>query len=942
MQYSPTNQKIPPLSPTNHPAKSVRLTFRFIPSPLPAILLCCQLSLSNCLPTQIEHHSRDNLIPSVFHRLVSHLVSTGTLTHICDPSDAEALVIATTVLTKQSLPADINLSDTLMRLVRCLYVAIHLLEDEECDDPAVRLTDFEGDCQSPQFTRFARLLEPELEYISKQFNSDLFEEAKRVSLWNELLQKVSDGEEVLFDKSFLKSPIFRPSLLSLQAKFQHLASSGDGSEDISTSSLHSSHSTPHTSLQAHLDSSLRTHSSSSAHFKQESLELLTILHSLLSSPLPPSLPFSLTDHSPTDNIGSLLTSPLPPSHPKQINPDRSGQILTLSRLDDLNPTERFNSSLFDEDNDAILTQSLNRCDTVCDLVGAENCILDISAFLDRTVSALGSSDNHLREAAYSLFLTLVEVPSTFYQLPHLWDRLRTAFRDGWPQEQFAMLKITTKWTSATTNDMSLPPFTWDLFDWDGLFSADLSWMALFLVSIDLIMSLRRPSIEDEIGKAKATQLFLAFERHHQAVSRISSEFTDYVLTRISDDSILVLVSYSLLMALVFKSEFPATLTSFLAAHPEIDVHSLPLSLVNQLTVLCHTSLNRHKPHQPPLDLIFERLLRTSPVDLIVLRSVPDFDLPPVVMNNSLCGFHALCRRGVHIDLFESAFVQSGRHLPTTFLMFFTPLISHTFLLFHYYPPPLVVRFLLPILSSELHVDLMVDSLKELMTSLLIVTAPFGDCHSLKELFRSVRHKNNNDDHTSTDDDDPTGFESLEWLSIPTGFGSALAHSDKHVPFDAFNNQDKQHVSTKQTPTFSHLASLIPEFLSAEARNVNDGILLAASFVHMLNPIFTPWLVFENDRLVFLCTSILSPIPAEVSVMLEFVKRLVWMSSAGFRVKTVHIGLVDCVIRAVSESSFLEDYENGICVIGILLGSIRDSGNKKDVVVHDFSPLLSRP
>ncbi|KAK2955529.1 hypothetical protein BLNAU_9577 [Blattamonas nauphoetae] len=177
---------------------------------------------------------------------------------------------------------------------------------------------------SPQFIKFNKLVDPELVEVRKRFDPDFFEEAKHISLWKEFLQKVAGGEEVANDTSFLKFVFFRPTLLSLQAKFQQLASSLDGSVNSSTSS---------------------------AHFKQESLELLTILHSLLSSPLPPSLPFSLTDHSPTDNIGSLLT--------------------LVHQNEPVNPEEIFISSLFDEADDEKLSRSLKRCLSVCELVGVE-------------------------------------------------------------------------------------------------------------------------------------------------------------------------------------------------------------------------------------------------------------------------------------------------------------------------------------------------------------------------------------------------------------------------------------------------------------------------------------------------------------------------------------------------------------------------------------------
>ncbi|KAK2948347.1 hypothetical protein BLNAU_16693 [Blattamonas nauphoetae] len=429
------------------------------------------------------------------------------------------------------------------------------------------------------------------------------------------------------DTSFLKLSFFRPTLLSLQAKFQQLASSLDGPDENSTSSLHSSHSSPHTSLDAHHDSSLRTISSSS-HFKQESLQLLNILHSLLTSPLP----LSLQNH-----------------HPPHI-PDTAFTIYELD--DNVSPTERFNSSLFDEVDNEKLARSLHRCFSVCELVGAENCIDDVPEFFDRTVSVLGSSNNLLRAAAFSLFLSLVDTMAIIQMLPHLWDRLRSAFRDGQHEEQFALIRISTCWIVHNLGTHSLPPFPATDFDWDGLITADLQMEETFLFSIILLEYIRHRSIEAQIGKTNATHIILSFERHQLGVTRIVSFFdgtekVDYYL-RFSR----ALISYCLMISLLSNHDFPPTLTTFLTQYPQ-HLGDILLLHKNNLFLLCHSSLNPHKPHQPPLDLIFERTLRTHSLVFSDRRSVPDFDLPPSLLNTSLCGFHALCRRGVHLDLMET-------------------------------------------------------------------------------------------------------------------------------------------------------------------------------------------------------------------------------------------------------------------------------------------------
>ncbi|KAK2953883.1 hypothetical protein BLNAU_11143 [Blattamonas nauphoetae] len=753
-----------------------------------------------------------------------------------------------------------SIFDDLTRMTHLAYSVVMCLEDTYCVDPAVRLTAARTENQSTNFSQFKQLVDPEIVEVRKQFNSQLFEEVGRISMWRWLLQKVADGEEVQKDTSFLKSPIFRPTLLSLQAKFQQLASSVDGSEDSSTSSLYSSHSSPQTSLEALLDSSLRTHSSL-PNFRQESLRLLTILH-------------------------SLLTSPLPPSPTKQFRSENHDPRLAQLQPDPINPSELFDSSLFDEADNEKLARSLVRCKSVCEIVGAEKCIRDIPNFIYRTVSALGTADSLLRAAAFSQVEYFDTTSSFVPMLPRLWNRLHSAFRDGTHEEQGALLLVSTKWMIDQFDKTSLPPFPATEFDWDGLINADLSDLHAFGYSIILILWLRNRSIKNEIGRPETTRILLAFEQHQQAVSRIVSTFDG--IQQLEDDPqyCQCLVSYCLLISLLSNRDFHPTLTSFLTEHPELDHHNL-LPFENKIVFLCHTSLNRHKPHQPPLDFLFERTLRMSPLDFFLHHSEPDADISSSLLNTSLCGYHALFRRGMHLALFETEHVGCGDHLIISFWMFSSPLISDTFDLFLYFPPPLVVRFFLPILSSATSLSFLVEPLRAMMTTLFIVTAPFGDCHSLKELFRSVRHRNNVDHEQAVDRGITIRCENLEWLNLPTGFESALAHSNTPVAFNHFQTQLSQRISTDHSLEAAHLTTAILGFLP-EGVNISRDTIITFGEAQRL--------VFEYDILTALGKMMLSPIPAEVSVFLELVKRLACVGSVGIVMEMVHYGILDVVTK----------------------------------------------
>ncbi|KAK2949335.1 hypothetical protein BLNAU_15715 [Blattamonas nauphoetae] len=868
-----------------------------------------QLSESACLPSRINQHSRDNLVPRVLFHILNHLVIYGHVVPICDASKQAEIVGSVSESSIAKMPYSLSLFDALLWLLQYAYLVVNEMEDRGLVDHSVRLTDLDCDVNSPQYKQFVKILEPELAHLRTLFDPDLFEEAERDSLWLAFLQEVVSGEEVVNDTSFLKVSFFRPTLLSLQAQFQEVASSEEESEGSSTSSsLNSSLTSPHTSLEAHLNSSLRTNLSS-PHFKQESLKLLTIFH-------------------------SLLTSPLHPSLPKQTPIDLSTYMLSLYQIDDLDPTERFDSSMFDEEDDEILAQSLIRCRSVCDLVGPDKCVDDVLAVIDRTVSVLGSSNSLLRLSALSLFSYLEDVPCVLSQLPRLWNRLRSAFHDGWPEEQHVLIRMSTMWIIHFIVHASLQPFPVTQFDWDGLSSASFGESFTFLASVTLLMLIRRSPIDEEIDEANAIQLILSFEQQQHALSRIVSILDDepqYLNNRLTCVSLL---SYCILISLRSSRDFPIKLTTYLTTHPDFDFSQILIIFENILLILCHNSQNPRKPHQPPLDLIFERLLRTNPDHLFAMSDGKDAGLPNTLVNTSLCGFHAICRRGVHFTLMESELVRKGQPLLNSFWMFLTPLISDTFNLFLYFPPPLVVRFFLPVLWLDLDSRFLVDGLKVMMITLLLVTAPFGDNLSLKELFRSDRHRHDIHD-SSADSDFISRFQSLEWLNIPTGFESALAYSNPHDSFNLNSNQNRLQVSPNASTPLTHIPNIIFQYLSHKTRNMIHDICTVGDFVGDLTHAKIGLIELKCEDFSETLKSILSPVPAEVSVVLEFVRRLVCQCRTRFLMEMVRFGLLDVVLRGVSESSFLEDYENGICVIGILLRSIRDCGNEQEMneIVH---------
>ncbi|KAK2956633.1 hypothetical protein BLNAU_8474 [Blattamonas nauphoetae] len=642
---------------------------------------------------------------------------------------------------------------------------------------------------------------------------------------------------------------------------------------------------------------------------------------------------------------ALFSQHLPRSTPRLFSSDNLifgsinvGQVLPSIHLN-LDPTELFDSSLFDEPDNEKLARSLVRCRSVCELVGAEKCIRNFPDFINRTASVLHTSDSSLRKAAYHLICCFVIDVYAIPLLPDLWTRLRFSFRDGHLEEQFALIQVSTHWILHSGKALSHQPFPAKEFDWDGLMKADLRISQDLTEHLLLLLLLRKSSIKDKITRAESTDIIFSFEQHQNAVSKIVSffEFAPQMAGEIYRYP--PAVSYCLLLSLLSHREFPPTLTTFLTKHVELDIQIiLKVLSENKVILFCHNSLNRHTPHPPPLDFIFERAIRTCPLDFFLHSPTPDVVISTFLPNTALCGFHSLCRRGVHCDLMENERVKRGEHVVNSIWLFSTQFISDTFHLFLLFPPSLVVRFFLPILFSESTPSHFIDPLRVILLTLLVVTAPFGDCSSLKELHRSVNQHITNHDDSSQESFITSHCMSLEWLNIPTGFESALAHSNKHLLVDTNEGQTTPRISPDESHELSKFHTTLPAFLSAMVVNTRNRIHLTGGLVRDLNLDGAPLLVFEDGTLLFLCNS---PIPADVSVVLEFVKRAVHLGSVENVMEMVRLGMIDSVIRAVSESSFLEDYENGVCVIGILLRSIRDTGKKQEMKNHNFCRLLSQ-
>ncbi|KAK2945288.1 hypothetical protein BLNAU_19789 [Blattamonas nauphoetae] len=176
--------------------------------------------------------------------------------------------------------------------------------------------------------------------------------------------------------------------------------------------------------------------------------------------------------------------------------------------------------------------------------------------------------------------------------------------------------------------------------------------------------------------------------------------------------------------------------------------------------------------------------------------------------------------------------------------------------------------------------------------------------------------------------------------LPLSFKSPfllLPHIISHFP-DLAQNIDPWDLQQRSDIQVSIL-------LSATATTKNDIVVHVSELaitLGLLYPILdtSSASVYSRCGLTTrLCNLLISPVPSVVSLVLAFLARLVRLSDEEGKMEMVQLGVIDCVVVAVSQSSFLEDYENGIALIGDLLRAVRQDEQSQRMTLFDFAPII---
>ncbi|KAK2943982.1 hypothetical protein BLNAU_21128 [Blattamonas nauphoetae] len=173
--------------------------------------------------------------------------------------------------------------------------------------------------------------------------------------------------------------------------------------------------------------------------------------------------------------------------------------------------------------------------------------------------------------------------------------------------------------------------------------------------------------------------------------------------------------------------------------------------------------------------------------------------------------------------------------------------------------------------------------------------------------------------------------SLHWLTIPPHFDSPHLC---HLPSLAGAQRGiLQTLSSHSGIPLSSPHNLQPNW--NRIRTMLSGEPSPDEGIHMASSLSSP---VGRYILESIAANLPYPFPAHVSVILELFHRFVSVSDA-VRMDLVRNGVLDSVVFAVSCSSFLDDYEKGVAVIGILLDTIRRDHQKRTIRNVDFSHLF---
>ncbi|KAK2954431.1 hypothetical protein BLNAU_10599 [Blattamonas nauphoetae] len=578
--------------------------------------------------------------------------------------------------------------------------------------------------------------------------------------WKSLLARVSDRKEVLTDLSFLQSSSFRPTLLSLQKTYQNRFNnrmSQTTLQNPKSDRMNAEH--PFNAAEA-----LTLHNNSS-----EMLDSLPSFDksSVLSPPLPPtatatsSSSLSLQAQPPPSHISSLqLTDPAndpldvltvihhllaAPVQPDNTHPRRVIKHVhqILYRESDLDPNMIFTEAIFDED-DITLLRRIARCQKLCEERNNLNCIENPFHFLTLLLPLLNSDDLSIRTRTRDLCKTI---------LTHL--------------------------RISPSADGPLRPTRLAFFDFDGLLAIDLkvidSWDHLALLrqlSVEFVVWLFFAPPSPTHPQAWLSAFLLRFEHAHQHVAyAVSSLRTMQKQGFVRYDPFDIDLVYLQFLSCQHGVQFPPTYTTHLVNHPEL--HVQPVA-IHPFMSSHHTSLHpKYRKKVYPMDLFFERQLRSKPNQLFNYKLADFIKLSKRHLCSPLVALHSLFLRGQHFSFSRPDRVSLWLMIVIMHQGIFSSDVDAFETLCRFFPPPRLIGLFVSDESTLVRREGMWEVQLEHLRRLFLCTVPFGDCVSLASFFGMLSPVDSSEKEVLRLNQTRDALIDLHWASIPTGFDSPL-------------------------------------------------------------------------------------------------------------------------------------------------------------------------
>ncbi|KAK2944681.1 hypothetical protein BLNAU_20374 [Blattamonas nauphoetae] len=441
-----------------------------------------------------------------------------------------------------------------------------------------------------------------------------------------------------------------------------------------------------------VNSDLHRGSTSSLTLSQTITDPSSASLSLETPPPSPDTPTSFS--SPTSDtawmistLHNLISAPVLQSSSQHSNDDPNIFDVVRSLRQPL-INERFNVSLFDEEDDETIVNSLARCFSVWTETKTLSHIDDPPAFVDRLLWTLRSSHARLRIHSYLVLMSIIlERGVECVNESHL-HNLRFAFRDGTKEEQTFLIGILVAHFEHLTKT-NTPRFKQELstFDFDGFVTADLSDPYLFHLVISFVMKVwaaRAFSFETRVW---VKDFLLRFENHQNALVRVCGFLKNMPSLFSFDASFLnASLDYATLLTL-YGIPFPEEFTRILL-NDQTHINSILASLY-----LNHTSLNpQYRRKIFPIGLLFERQARSDANAFLEVDARNIAQTSALFLHTPLFGLHSLLVRGFFQSLSDEDIFNLVRLLARESNEIEVQYLAID--LFTLFPPPLVIRLLM--------------------------------------------------------------------------------------------------------------------------------------------------------------------------------------------------------------------------------------------------------